>query len=252
MMNLAGRLTVAKAIVLLVTGAPVVLADDVLMDDAAELQQVREKVADAFEEIKPEHVESSPVDGWYTIRKGAIVAYISADGRYLLQGDLIDLDQEVNLSEQTRNASRIEMLAELSDTDFIVFKPETVRYSVSVFTDIDCTYCRRLHSQIDEYLAQGIEVRYLLYPRSGPGTTSWKKSEEVWCAADRNEALTLAKLDRKFETRSCDASIVDTHFAIGQDIGLRGTPAIVLEDGSLVSGYLPPLQLTEALAAINE
>lgn len=221
-------------------------------DSSAELEQVRARVAEVFEEIEPGHVHPSPVDGWFTIRKGAIVAYISGDGRYLLQGDLIDLDEEINLSEVTRNEARLEMLDELPDDKAIVFSPENPKFSVSVFTDIDCTYCRRFHSQIEEYLAQGIEVRYLMYPRSGPGTSSWKKAEEVWCAEDRNKALTLAKLDRKFETQSCDASILEIHYALGQDVGLRGTPALVLEDGTLVSGYLPPLQLAEAVASVND
>jgi thiol:disulfide interchange protein DsbC len=139
-------------------------------DPSGELAQVRAKVAEVFEEIEPDDVHPSPVDGWFTIRKGAIVAYISGDGRYLLQGDLIDLDEEINLSELTRNEARLEMLDELPDDKVIVFSPENPKFSVSVFTDIDCTYCRRFHSQIQEYLAQGIEVRYLLYPRSGPGT----------------------------------------------------------------------------------
>jgi thiol:disulfide interchange protein DsbC len=220
-------------------------------DDAAELEQVRAKVSDVFKEIEPEHVGQSPVDGWYTIRKGAIIAYISSDGRYLLQGDLIDLDAEVNLSELERNEARLDMLDAFSKEDMIVFSPEVTRFTVTVFTDVDCTYCRRFHSQIDEYLAQGIEVRYLLYPRSGPAGESWAKAEQVWCADDRKEALTLAKLGRKLEARSCDTSIVDQHYAIGQDVGLRGTPAIVLQDGTLVSGYLPPLELTEALASIQ-
>lgn len=220
-------------------------------EDAAELEKVRATVSGLFDEIEPEHVRSSQVDGWYTIRKGAIIAYISADGRYLLQGDLIDLDEQVNLSEQDRNTARLEMLAAVPEGNMIVFSPEVPRFSVTVFTDIDCTYCRRFHAQIDEYLAQGIEVRYLLYPRNGPTTESWAKAEQVWCADDRNEALTLAKLDRKFETRSCDASVVHKHYATGQDVGLRGTPAIVLQDGTLVSGYLPPLELTQALASLK-
>jgi thiol:disulfide interchange protein DsbC len=220
-------------------------------DDAAELEKVRTKVSGMFEEIDPQHVRPSPVDGWYTVRKGAIVAYISADGRYLLQGDLVDLDQEVNLSEQVRNEARLEMLAELPKEKMIVFSPEVSKFAVTVFTDIDCIYCRRFHSQIEEYLAQGIEVRYLLYPRNGPQAESWAKAEQVWCADNRNEALTLAKLDRKFETRSCDASVVHSHYVLGQDVGLRGTPAIVLQDGTLVSGYLPPLELTQALASVQ-
>lgn len=241
------RIAASFGTLLLALPVPPVAAED----DAAELERVRAKVSGTFEEIEPEHVRHSPVDGWYTIRKGAIVAYISADGRYLLQGDLIDLDEEVNLSEQDRNEARIEMLGAISEKDMIVFSPEAAKFTVTVFTDIDCTYCRRFHSQIAEYLAQGIEVRYLLYPRNGPGAESWTKAEQVWCADDRNAALTLAKLDRKFETSDCDASVVRKHYATGQDVGLRGTPAIVLEDGTLVSGYLPPLELTQALVSVR-
>jgi len=217
-------------------------------DDAAELQKVRETVATTFSGIDEQDIFPSDVDGWYTIRKGAIIAYISADGRYLLQGDLIDLREQVNLSEKDRNGARLRMMSEIPDEQTIVFKPDKVRHVVSVFTDVDCTFCRRLHSQIDEYMDEGIEVRYLLYPRSGPASSSWTKAEQVWCADNRNEALTLAKLDKSFETHACDASIISKHYAMGQDVGLRGTPAIVLEDGTLFSGYLPPKQLAEAIA----
>lgn len=231
------RVTAVAALALPMTPS---LADD--------LDEVRELVSERFAEIEPQHVNRSPVEGWYTVSKGAIVAYISADGRYLLQGDLIDLELQTNLSEETRNGARLEMMSAVPRENMIIFSPEEVRFSVSVFTDIDCTYCRRLHGQIGEYLAQGIEVKYLLYPRGGPASASWVKAEQVWCADDRGEALTLAKLDKKFETHSCDSSNVSQQYAIGQDVGLRGTPAIVLEDGTLISGYLPAMQLVEALA----
>ena len=220
--------------------------------DADELAQVRAKVSSLFDEINPEHIQPSPIDGWYTVRKGAIVAYVSADGRYLLQGDLIDLETQVNLSEAERNKARIEMMAAIADDETISFTPEETKYSVTVFTDIDCTYCRRLHSQIDEYMAQGIEVNYLLYPRNGPTSQSWVKAEQVWCADDRNEALTLAKVDKTFETHSCNTSMVGQHYAIGRDIGLTGTPAIVLSDGTLLSGYLPPESLAERLSLLEK
>ena len=218
-------------------------------DDPAELQRVRERVASLFGEIEEEHVFSSPVDGWYTVRKGAIVVYISADGRYLLQGDIIDLDNQINLSENARNEARSDMMSAYPEDQMIIFSPDEKRYSVSVFTDVDCAFCRRLHSQIDEYMAQGIEIRYLLYPRNGPTSESWTKAEKVWCADDRKAALTQAKLDQTFPSHDCDPSVVSKHYAMGQDVGLRGTPAIVLEDGTLISGYMPPLQLAEALAA---
>jgi thiol:disulfide interchange protein DsbC len=220
--------------------------------DAEELEKVRNKVSTMFQEIKPEHIQPSPIDGWYTVRKGAVVAYVSADGRYLLQGDLIDLETQVNLSESERNSARIEMMAAISDDEMITFTPDEVKYSVSIFTDIDCAYCRRLHSQIDEYLAQGIEINYLLYPRSGPTSASWVKAEQVWCADDRNEALTLAKVDKNFDSHSCDSSMISKHYSLGKEVGLTGTPAIVMSDGTLMPGYLPPLALAERLAVAEK
>ena len=216
-------------------------------DADSQLEEVRAKVASMFEAIDPEHVNPSPVEGWYVVQKGPIVAYISADGRYLMQGDLIDLDLQVNITEQSRNGVRRELVASLDDADSILFSPAEPTHSVTVFTDIDCTYCRRLHAQIDEYLERGIAVRYVLYPRNGPASRAWKKSEDVWCAKDRNQALTAAKLDRSFETSECDASMIGKHYALGQGVGLTGTPAIVLEDGTLVGGYLPPDALSARL-----
>ncbi len=216
-------------------------------ETSTELELVRERVAEMFDLIDQDDVNISPVDGWYTIHKGSIVAYISADGRYLLQGDLIDLDTQANLSEAVRNDARRELMASVKNDDVILFSPADVKYSVSIFTDVECTYCRRLHGQIDEYLAHGIEVRYLMYPRNGPTSRAWSTAEEVWCSSDRNSALTAAKLDRKFASTDCDASIVQEHYDMGHDVGLSGTPAIVFDDGTLISGYLPPDQLKARL-----
>lgn len=217
--------------------------------DDAELEALRAKMSDMFEAIEPENVSVSPISGWYTIQQGSIVAYVSGDGRYLLQGDLIDLDQQVNLTEQSRNSARQSLVSRLGNDRAIVFSPADVKHSVTVFTDVDCIYCRKLHSQIDGYLDKGIEVRYALYPRNGPASKAWTVSEQVWCAEDRNQALTSAKLDRAFKSSQCDASVINEHYSLGRDIGLNGTPAIVLEDGTLIAGYLTPEQLGMRLAA---
>ena len=211
--------------------------------DDAELENVRQKVGEMFDMIEPEDVGPSPIEGWYMIHRGSIVAYISADGRYLLQGDLIDLDLQENLSDNARNESRRDLMASISDEDAIVFSPGEAKFSVAIFTDTDCTYCRRLHAQIDEYLAHGIEVRYLMYPRNGPASPAWTTAEQVWCSSDRQNALTLAKLGKEFPTSDCDASMVQKHYVIGRDVGLSGTPAIVLDDGTLLGGYIAPDQL---------
>ncbi len=239
--------TLVAAGTLFLAAAPIAADADDAAAAEARLENVRNKLSGMFEQIEPEHINPSPVAGWYSVQKGSIIAYVSDDGRYLLQGDLIDLDTEINLSEASRNNARRDLLANLDQDELITFTPAEVKHTVTVFTDVECTYCRRLHSQIDEYLAHGIEVRYLLYPRYGPASKSWNTSEEVWCAADRNKALTAAKLDRKFESSACDASIVQDHYKLGQQVGLSGTPAILLEDGTLISGYLPPDTLKERI-----
>lgn len=216
-----------------------------------QLEQARARVAEMFDTIDPKHVNLSPVDGWYTVQKGSIVAYISADGRYLLQGDLIDLDLEVNLSEQTRADARRDLVNALEDKDAILFSPADVKHSVTIFTDVDCTYCRKLHNEIDEYLGYGIAIRYVLYPRNGPASRAWSTSEDVLCARDRGRALTAAKLDKKFETSTCDTSMLTRHYTLGQDIGLNGTPAIVFEDGTMIGGYLPPEALNMRLQSAS-
>jgi thiol:disulfide interchange protein DsbC len=227
-----------KLLLILASALAVVPAQAGESDEVA--AEERERIAGLFESIEPENIFSSPIDGWYSIRRGSIVAYISKDGRYLLQGDIIDLDTQVNLTEESRSLARRDLMSAVEDEQVIIFSPEEVQYSVSIFTDVDCTYCRRLHSQIEDYMAHGIEVRYLLFPRGGPASSSWNVAEEVWCATDRADALTLAKLDRDFETSSCDATMVQDHYVMGQEVGLAGTPAIVLDDGELIAGYLPP------------
>ena len=216
-------------------------------DVDSQLEEARAKVTAMFDMIDPEDVNPSPIDGWFTIQKGSVVAYISADGRYLLQGDLIDLDLQVNLSEQSRTDARRKLVGSLTDDDAILFSPAEVKHSVTVFTDIDCTYCRKLHAQIDEYMDRGIAVRYVLYPRNGPASRAWSTSEDVLCSRDRNSAVTAAKLDREFQTSKCDTSMLTKHYTLGQDIGLNGTPAIVFEDGTMVAGYLAPAALSMRL-----
>ena len=179
-------------------------ANSFAADEDPKLEAVRAKLSEMFGSIDAQDVTASPIEGWYTIQKGSIIAYVSDDARYLLQGDLIDLDTQVNLSEQSRAVARRELVSTLSDDEAIMFSPAEVKHTVTVFTDVDCTYCRKLHSQIDGYLDLGIEVRYVLYPRNGPASKAWTTSEEVWCASDRGSALTAAKLGREFQTTKCD------------------------------------------------
>jgi len=233
--------------ILAVLATTLLTAGPVTADDDAVFEAARTVISGKFEMIEPEDVKRSPIDGWYMLQKGSVIAYVTADGRHLLQGDLIDLETQVNLSELSRNGARRDLVATLGEEKAITFVPDEVKYKITVFTDVDCTYCRKLHSEINAYLDQGIEVHYVLYPRNGPASKTWKTSQEVWCADDRGAALTAAKQDRDFESQQCDASMLNEHYALGRDIGLSGTPAIVFEDGTLVGGYVAPAQLAARL-----
>jgi thiol:disulfide interchange protein DsbC len=205
------------------------------------------RILESFPDISAEELRPSPMAGVYEISLGSRMAYVSADAKYLIQGDLYDVATEQNLTEERRKAARVRSLANLSESSMIVFAPEKATRSITVFTDIDCGYCRKLHREIDGYKAQGIEVRYLFFPRSGPETSSWFKAEEVWCAEDRNTALTTAKAGGAVESEDCGTTPVEEHYNLGRTFGIRGTPAIIADTGELIPGYVSPTELISYL-----
>ena len=211
----------------------------------------KEELAALLVGVEASEIADSPVPGLYEVAIGSNIAYVTADGRYLLQGDLYDLSTNENVTESRRARERVNMLAGVDTADMIIFspEPEDVKYTVTIFTDIDCGYCRQFHSEIAKVNEMGIEVHYLFYPRTGPDTDSWFKADMVWCAGAeaRNSALTLAKLGGQIPDEACDSSPVSDHYALGQLVGVRGTPAMFSESGEQLGGYLPPAELLERL-----
>ncbi|MGH8204905.1 MAG: DsbC family protein, partial [Steroidobacteraceae bacterium] len=184
----------------------------------------------------------------YEVRSGAEVGYVSTDGRFYVDGDVFDMESKQNLTEDVRRKGRLALLASVADQDAIVFAPKgAARHTVTVFTDVDCVYCRKMHSEIGELNRHGIRVRYLMFPRGGPGTESWRKAEAVWCSADRKDALTRAKRGAKVEARKCDTPIA-AQYELGRNLGLSGTPGIVTDSGELLAGYANAAYLAAYLA----
>jgi thiol:disulfide interchange protein DsbC len=208
----------------------------------------RAQIASKIPGTRAEDVHPTPVPGIYELTRGTDIAYVTADGKYAISGDLIDLAKNDNLTETHRRELRAKLLGAIPESEMLVFGPRDPKYTVTVFTDVDCAYCRQLHSQIADYNRLGIRVRYLFYPRTGPNTASWTKAEEVWCSNNRNEALTLAKRGAPLQVKVCPNNPVAKHYALGRDFGLEGTPAIVLANGELIGGYLPPVELVQHLS----
>jgi len=203
----------------------------------------RAAIVKKIDGIKLEDVRITPLNGVYEVTRGSEISYVSGDGRYALLGDLIDLDSDANLSENRRRGIRSRILDAIPDSEMVVYSPKDPKYTVTVFTDIDCGYCRRLHSQMAEYNRLGIRVRYLFFPRSGPDTESWHKAEAVWCSGNRNEALTKAKNGEVVASSKCPTAIIQRDYDLGQKLLVEGTPAIFLPSGEMLPGYLPPGQL---------
>ena len=209
----------------------------------------KEDLATRLNGVTAADISDSPLPGIYQVAIGAQVAYVTKDGRYIIRGDIYDADSSANVSEETRARARVSMLDSVDPASMIVFKPASgeVKHKVTIFTDIDCGYCRQFHREIDKVTALGIEVHYLFYPRTGPNTESWTKADQVWCAPNHNAALTRAKLGGEIpEVAACN-SPVEAHYDLGQQIGVRGTPAIFSETGELIGGYLPPATLAKVL-----
>ena len=211
-------------------------------DEAA----VKKAIAASMPTAKIEYVKPSEVKGLYEVMVGTTIFYVSDDGKYLLQGRLVDVAARKDLTEERLGSARLKALDKIGKDNMIIFKPKIAKYTVSIFTDIDCGYCRKLHSEIDQYLAQGITIQYLLFPRAGKGSDSYNKAVAVWCASDRNAALTAAKKDQKIDMKTCP-NPVDQHMQLASDFEARGTPMIVTEKGNIFPGYLPAKQLVEAL-----
>jgi thiol:disulfide interchange protein DsbC len=207
----------------------------------------RAEIAAHVPGARAEELRPSPIPGVYELTRGSDIAYVSADGKYAFSGDLYDLGTNNNLTEQRRRELRIKRVAAIPESEMLIFGPKDPKYTITVFTDVDCPYCRKLHSQMAEYNRLGVRVRYLLFPRTGPNTPSWTKAEQVWCSADRNAALTQAKLGQELKTKPCPDNTVAQTYALGRDFAVQGTPAIIMADGEMLPGYLPPDALLQHL-----
>jgi len=219
-------------------------------DYESELERVKAKVSEYLPEIRQADIRPTSAPGLYEIQSGPLFGYVSEDGKFLIQGDLINIQSGEEVTENRRREYRLTRIGELGADNLIEFAPAggaKASRVVTVFTDIDCGYCRKLHSEIADYNAAGISIRYAFYPRSGLGTESFRKAEAVWCAPDRKSALTQAKMTGQFSGDHSCANPIAKEWQLGQELGLRGTPMMILPDGEVVNGYVPAQQLAARL-----
>ncbi|MET4677419.1 MULTISPECIES: thioredoxin fold domain-containing protein [unclassified Luteibacter] len=221
---------------------------------ADDTQAVRAAVESLAPGIKVDSIAAAPMPGFYQVVASGRMVYVSADGRYMLNGNLIDLKAKTDLSAASWAATRKVELAKVPASQRLVYAPANPKHTVTVFTDVDCGFCRQLHAHIDEFNKQGIAVEYVFWPREGLKTTSgndtpsYTKAVSVWCSADRKNAFNQAMSGATPKAATC-ANPVKDEFELGERLGVNGTPTIVTENGDVVGGYVTPAQLLQALQA---
>lgn len=216
-------------------------------DSDEQANKIKAKLTESFPTHVPDSVSKSPVEGLYEAVYGTQVIYVTDDARYIIQGVVMDLDDgNKDLTEVASSRARKKFMTKVNEQESISFGAEKPKHTITVFTDIDCGYCRKLHNEMDQYASYGIKVNYLLFPRNGLQSASYSKSVSVWCSDDREDALTRAKNGAQMAPENCDNPIAE-HFNIGQQVGVTGTPAVLTANGDLMPGYLPAKQLAQRL-----
>ena len=223
----------------------------IIADEKSDVMGINKVFSEIMPGTKVDSVKVSAFSGLYEVVYGAQVLYMSGDARYVIQGDLIDLKDRTNVTEATRSVQRASLVQNIEDDTAIIFDPKDVKHTITIFTDIDCGYCRKLHREMDDYLAKGIKVRYLAYPRSGVDTKSYHKAVTVWCSDDKQAAMTAAKSGTKQETKTC-INPIKKHMRLAEQFGVSGTPTIVFENGDVVPGYVPADRLSRMLENVKQ
>ncbi len=211
--------------------------------------QVLRSVTSRLPDLPVLAVVKTPLAGMVSLElEGGQILYATTDGKFLLSGDLYQLNPNlINLAEDRRSLRRRQIMNQIPTTDMVVFSPRgETKTHINVFTDVDCGYCRKLHQEVPELNARGVEVRYLAYPRAGFDTPTYDKIVSAWCADNRQQAITKLKSGQSIPNETC-ANPVERQFEIGRKVGVTGTPAIVTADGTLIPGYRPAADLVTAL-----
>ena len=218
----------------------------------AAVKMVQQAIHKLSSQVEVDSIRQSPLPGFYQVIASGQMVYISTDGKYLMHGDLVDLGTRQNVGDADWARYRKEQLAKVPASQRIVYAPPNPKYTVTVFTDVNCGFCRELHEHIAAFNKEGIAVEYLAWPREGVLSTSGKPTPtytemvSVWCAKDRKAAFDIAKSGKAPPALSC-ANPVKDQFELGLKLGVSGTPTIYGSDGTVLGGYVTPEQLLQAL-----
>ncbi len=232
--------------------SPVVAISAGAGNDATQSQAINDKgvatlkkaLSRRLPSLVVDNVSTTPIAGLYQVIVGSQVVYMDANAKYMIDGDMVNLKTRKNYSEKAKAAMRLKAIAGLGEQNMLIYRPKKVDHIITVVTDVDCPYCRRLHSEMPEYMKNNIEVRYIFMPLKGESDR--KKTESVWCAEDRHAAMNKVKAGGSIAEKTC-VNPLNKQMQVANQLGVRGTPSIILEDGEMLPGYVPVNKLVAVL-----
>lgn len=229
---------------LLLISSAISIADGDNKELAAKLEKI-------LPGAKIDAVRDAPITGFHEVAIGANVFYISKDRKHIFVGDVIDGATRINLTDNRRYELINGIIKSVPTDSMIVMAAKDTKRHITVFTDVDCPYCAKFHLEVPKLSQAGVEVRYLMYPRAGVGSPSYKKMVSVWCSDDKLKQIGIAKAGGKVADKSCENPVAQ-HLALGRQVGIQGTPAIVLDNGKMIPGYIPASRLLPALGLAQQ
>jgi len=236
-------------IILLTLASLTVNAKSVVSDKEIEVTKTIESVRDAAADVlglRIDWVKPSPIAGLFEVMTERGIFYSNIDGKYIVRGNVFDTGQGfTNLTEQSMGAMRLDKVKDFKSS-MIVYPAKKEKFKITVFTDVDCGYCRKMHTQIKQYNALGITVQYMAFPRGGKGYPAWTSMQSLWCSDDQKKAMDELKAGSQIDSKICDNKVAE-HYALGVEFGVTGTPSLLLNDGSLLVGYRAPQDLLKLL-----
>jgi len=211
-----------------------------------DISKLKQRLLSMFPSDTAFTISKTPVPGLFQVDFDDSFVYITADGQYAVKGDIINMLTNANLTDLKRADGRIKTMQAITNKETITYPSKNKTTTMTVFTDIDCSYCRKLHSDMGGYNDRGIEVHYVFYPRAGLGSNSHQKATSVWCADDQRKALDMVKSGRRIDKLECDTPILK-HVEVANKLGVNSTPTLMFEDGTMLPGYIPPARLAAIL-----
>lgn len=191
-------------------------------------------------------IKPAQINGLFEVIIGNEVYYVSANGRYVFNGDIYDASTKENLTSVARGKIALKILDKVGESGMIIYEPKKVRRTLTVFTDVDCPYCRKFHDDLPQHLANGIRIRYVMFPLRGLNSNVYRKEVSVWCSKDRRKAFDASKAGEAIKAKQCANPIAD-NYILAQKLGVNSTPTLITDKGILIPGYMPPAHLAARL-----